>query len=105
MLITDSSSLADFCGKLADAPYLAVDTEFMREKSYYARLCLVQVAFGDHAAAIDPLAPGIDLAPLKELLANPKTVKVLHSATQDLEIFLQIRDFFLHFLKIPIYAG
>jgi ribonuclease D len=89
LLITDTAALAKFCDALADAPYLAVDTEFMREKTYYAQLCLVQVAYGDHSAAIDPLAPGIDLERLYDLMADPSKVKVLHSATQDLEIFLQ----------------
>lgn len=89
MLISTSSDLADFCAKVADAPYLAVDTEFLREKTYFAKLCLVQVAHGEHAAAIDPLADGIDLTPLWELLGDPDIVKVLHAADQDLEIFLQ----------------
>ena len=88
MLITTSSELADFCDALRDAPYIAVDTEFMREKSYYAKLCLIQVAYGDHVAAIDPLAGDLDMSPLTELLNDPKIVKVLHAATQDLEIFL-----------------
>lgn len=88
MLITTTDDLARFCDALRDAPYIAVDTEFLREKSYYARLCLVQVAYGEHAAAIDPLADGIDMGPLAALLRNPAIVKVLHSATQDLEIFL-----------------
>lgn len=89
MLITDTSELITFCKDLADAPYIAVDTEFLREKTYAAQLCLVQIAHGEHAAAIDPLSPVLDLAPLHALLANPKTVKVLHAASQDLEIFLQ----------------
>jgi len=88
MLINTSAALSRFCEALRGAPYIAVDTEFMREKSYYARLCLVQVAYGDHAAAIDPLADGLDMSPLRDLLCAPGTVKVLHSATQDLEIFL-----------------
>ena len=88
MLITTSSELADFCAALRDVPYIAVDTEFMREKSYFARLCLVQVAHGPHAAAIDPLVDGLDLRPLRDLLCDPGIVKVLHSASQDLEIFL-----------------
>jgi len=88
MLITTSSDLADFCAALQGAPYVAVDTEFMREKRYFAHLCLVQVAHGDHAAAIDPLVDGLDLQPLYDLLCDPGIVKVLHSATQDLEIFL-----------------
>jgi len=90
MLITTSSALLEFCHALRGAPYIAVDTEFLREKRYYAQLCLVQVAYGDHAACIDPLAPGIDLSPLRELLMDESSIKVLHSATQDLEIFLQI---------------
>ena len=88
MLITTSSGLAEFCAKLRNAPYIAVDTEFMREKTYYARLCLVQVAYGDLAAAIDPLVDDIDMSPLRELLCDPSIVKVLHAGTQDLEIFL-----------------
>ena len=80
MLITDSSELITFCEALADAPYLAVDTEFLREKTYAAQLCLVQIAHGEHAAAIDPLSPGLDLSPMHALLANPKTIKVLHAA-------------------------
>ncbi len=88
MLITTSSALFEFCEALRDAPYIAVDTEFMREKSYYAKLCLVQVAYGDLSAAIDPLADGLDLAPLRDLLHDPTIIKVLHAATQDLEIFL-----------------
>ncbi len=89
MLITDNDRLVEFCDQLQGAPYLAVDTEFMREKTYHARLCLVQVAYGEHAAAIDPLAPGLDMTPLKELLSDTGSVKVLHSAVQDLGIFLQ----------------
>ena len=89
MLITDNDRLVDFCDQLRGAPYLAVDTEFMRERTYHARLCLVQVAHGECAAAIDPLAPGLNLAPLKELLSHKGSVKVLHSAVQDLGIFLQ----------------
>ena len=88
MLITTSSGLAEFCTALRSAPYIAVDTEFMREKTYYARLCLVQVAYGDLAAAIDPLVDGLDMSPLRDLLCDPKITKVLHAATQDLEIFL-----------------
>ena len=90
MLITDSAELADFCRELASAPYLAVDTEFLRERTYYAQLCLVQVAYGDHAAAIDTLAPGLELGPLRDLLCDTDAVKVFHAATQDLEIFLNV---------------
>ena len=89
MLITTSNALAEFCSALRGVPYIAVDTEFMREKNYYARLCLVQVAHGEHVAAIDPLVDGLDLGPLRELLCDPAIVKVFHSAVQDLEIFLE----------------
>lgn len=89
MLITDSTTLADFCRPLAQVPYIAVDTEFLREKTYWPKLCLIQVAHGDAAAAVDPLAPGIDLTPLFELFDQPEVVKVLHSASQDMEILLQ----------------
>lgn len=88
-LVADSKALADLCAALRSAPYVAVDTEFVRERTYYAQLCLVQVAHGEHAAAIDPLARGIDLAPLHALLRDRAVLKVFHAAGQDLEIFLQ----------------
>ncbi len=89
MLITTTDALVAFVDAVRDAPYLAVDTEFMRESTYEPILCLVQIAHGEHAAAIDPLAPDIDMSPLRDLLLDESTVKVLHSAVQDLEIFLQ----------------
>lgn len=91
-MIADSQELAAFCARLSSAPYITVDTEFMREKTYFPQLCLVQVAGPDEARAIDPLAPGMDLAPLFELLANPKVLKVFHAARQDVEIFLHLSD-------------
>ncbi len=87
MLITKSNDLAAFCARLEAAPYVAVDTEFLREKTYWPKLCVVQLAHGDHAAAIDALAPGIDLAPLMNLLWKPEVLKVFHAASQDLELF------------------
>ena len=86
-LITDSAALAAFSARLAAADFITVDTEFMRERTYWAQLCLVQVAGPDEAAAIDALAPGIDLAPLFSLLHDPRRLKVFHAARQDLEIF------------------
>ncbi len=86
-LIADTASLAAFCRRMADTSYITVDTEFMREKTYWPQLCLVQVAGPDEAQAIDPLAPGIDLSPLFELLADTKVLKVFHAARQDVEIF------------------
>ena len=86
-MITDTESLAAFCRHLKDAPYITVDTEFMREKTYWPILCLVQLAGPDDAKAVDPLAPGIDLQPLFDLLADPAVLKVFHAARQDVEIF------------------
>jgi ribonuclease D len=86
-LITDSAALAAFCRRLSGAEFVTVDTEFMRERTYWPKLCLVQVAGPEDAAAIDPLADGMDLGPLFEVLAEPETVKVFHAARQDLEIF------------------
>lgn len=86
-LITTTEELAAFCEPLANAEFVAVDTEFMRERTYWPKLCLAQVAGPDDAAAIDALADGIDLAPLDQLMLNPKVLKVFHAARQDLEIF------------------
>jgi len=91
-MIANTQELAAFCARLSSAPYITVDTEFMREKTYFPQLCLVQVAGPDEARAIDPLAPDMDLAPLFELLANPKVIKVFHAARQDIEIFLHLSD-------------
>lgn len=86
-LIADTAALAAFCQRLKGASYITVDTEFMREKTYWPQLCLVQVAGPDEAYAIDPLAPGMDLSPLFELLVDPSVLKVFHAARQDIEIF------------------
>jgi ribonuclease D len=86
-LITTSEALADLCGRLAKADFVAVDTEFMRENTFWPELCLVQIADTNEAAAIDPLAPGIDLSPLLDLLtANEDVLKVFHAGGQDVEI-------------------
>ena len=86
-VITDSGEVAALCKRLAKAEYITVDTEFMRERTYWSQLCLIQLAGPDEAAAIDPLAPGMDLSPLFALLQNEKVLKVFHAARQDLEIF------------------
>lgn len=86
-LIADTASLAALCERLGRADFVAVDTEFMRENTYFPDLCLVQIAGGGEAAAIDPKAPGLDLAPLLDLLvANDEVLKVFHAGGQDLEI-------------------
>jgi ribonuclease D len=94
-LITTTDELAAFCKPLANTEFVAVDTEFMRERTYWPKLCLAQVAGPDEAAAIDALAEGIDLSPLDELMANPKVLKVFHAARQDIEIF------YLRMTKVP----
>ncbi len=89
-LITDTDTLRGFCDAIADSPFIAVDTEFMRERTFWPKLCLVQVAGPEVAAAVDPLADGIDLGPLLAVLTAPDVVKVFHAARQDLEIFYQL---------------
>ncbi len=90
-LITDSKQLAEFCGRLAKAPYVIVDTEFMRENTYYPDLCLVQLSDGQEAAAVDPKADGIDLKPMLDLLTdNEDILKVFHAGGQDIEIFYNL---------------
>ncbi len=89
-VITDTDALAGFCERQKEASFIAVDTEFMRERTYWPILCLVQVAGPQEAAAIDALAPGIDLAPLLALTADPGTLKVFHAARQDIEIFFNL---------------
>jgi ribonuclease D len=89
-LITDTDSLRTFCAALADSPFVAVDTEFMRERTFWPKLCLIQIAGPEAAAAVDPLADGIDLAPLLPVLMAPLIVKVFHAARQDLEIFFHL---------------
>ncbi|CAA7627741.1 Ribonuclease D [Candidatus Terasakiella magnetica] len=89
-MISDTASLAAFCQRLKSAQFITVDTEFMREKTYWPILCLVQLGGPDEARAIDPLAPGMDLSPLFELMADTNVLKVFHAARQDVEIFLHL---------------
>jgi ribonuclease D len=89
-LITDTDALAAFCARQKGAQFVAVDTEFMRERTYWPILCVVQVAGPEEAVAIDALAEGIDLAPLLALMSDPVTLKVFHAARQDLEIFFHL---------------
>jgi ribonuclease D len=85
--ITTTADLQALCTRLAGAPFLAFDTEFMRETTYWPKLCLVQVASPDEAAIIDPLAEGLDLEPLLALMRDESLVKVCHAGRQDVEIF------------------
>ncbi len=89
-LIYNTSELRNLCTRLSNYDFLAVDLEFIREKTYYPLLCLIQVASKDEAAIIDPLAPDMDLNPFFELMQNDKIVKVFHSCRQDVEILYQL---------------
>ena len=90
-IIVDTEALAHFCAEAAGYPYVTIDTEFLRERTYYAQLCLVQLARpgkGDEGAVlVDTLAEKLSLDPLYELFRNRNVVKVFHAARQDLEIF------------------
>jgi ribonuclease D len=85
--VTTTKDLKALVGELEGAQYLALDTEFMRDQTYWPKLCLLQVAAPGIEAIIDPLAEDLDLAPFYKLLKSPKIVKVLHAARQDIEIF------------------
>ncbi|WP_316014018.1 ribonuclease D [Roseobacter sp. HKCCA0434] len=91
--ITTTDALAAFCEEAAEHPYVTVDTEFLRERTYYAQLCLIQLAYpgegAESSAIVDVLAGDLDLAPLFALMRDPGVVKVFHAARQDLEIFWQ----------------
>ncbi len=91
-IITDTRTLAEFSRALRAHPFVAIDTEFMRERTYWPILCLIQAAAEGAEAVIDPMAAGIDLAPLLDVLADPNVVKVFHAARQDMEIFHQLMD-------------
>ncbi|QCK87163.1 ribonuclease D [Phreatobacter aquaticus] len=86
MLITSSSELAAICARLAKHPFVTVDTEFLRETTFWPKLCVIQLASPDEAVAIDALAPDMDLAPFFDLMVDPGIVKVFHAARQDVEI-------------------
>jgi ribonuclease D len=90
-IITTTEALAAFCATAARHPYVTVDTEFLRERTYYSKLCLLQLAYpgpdDSSAALVDPLVEGLSLEPVYALFRNPNVVKVFHAARQDLEIF------------------
>lgn len=90
-IITTTEGLAAFCAEAAQRPYVTVDTEFLRERTYYSKLCLVQMAYrdaaGEDAVLVDPLAHGLSLEPMYDLFRDQGVVKVFHAARQDLEIF------------------
>ncbi len=87
-LVTTTAELAALCTRLAAERFVTVDTEFMRERTYWPELCVVQLAGEHEVAVVDALAPGIDLAPLGALLADTVGEKVFHACRQDIEIFV-----------------
>ncbi|MGC6471330.1 MAG: ribonuclease D [Parvibaculales bacterium] len=91
-LITDNDSLAQACQTFSEHRYITVDTEFLRERTFWPKLCLIQVACPGHEALIDPLADGLDLTPFYRLLKNKKITKVMHGCRQDIEIFFKEAD-------------
>jgi ribonuclease D len=90
--IADTESLAAACADLREAEFVAIDTEFMRESTFWPKLCLIQAAGGEREVLIDPLADGLDLAPFYTLLADHAVQKVFHACRQDLEIFFHMAD-------------
>jgi ribonuclease D len=85
-VITTTAALADACRRMAQHAFVAVDTEFMRETTFWPKLCLIQLASPDEDLIVDPLAPGLSLDPFYALMANPRVEKVFHAARQDIEI-------------------
>ncbi len=95
-LITTTAALAAFCDRAAHFEFVTVDTEFLRETTYWPKLCLLQAATLEEAVLVDPLAPGLELAPFFTLLANDRVRKVFHAARQDIEIFVKLSG------KVPL---
>ena len=89
-LITETSKLIDACERFSLDSFLAIDTEFMRERTYYPQLCLIQIAGKDEAVTVDALATEINLDPILDLMANHKIMKVFHACRQDMEIFFNL---------------
>ena len=89
-LITETSKLIDACERFSRDSFLAIDTEFMRERTYYPQLCLIQIAGKDEAVTVDALATEINLDPILDLMANHKIMKVFHACRQDMEIFFNL---------------
>lgn len=88
--ITTTEVLREFCALLANQPFITVDTEFMRETTYWPKLCLIQAASPTDAAIIDPLAEGLDMTPFLDLMRDESILKVFHAARQDVEIFVKL---------------
>ena len=100
MLITTDAQLEKFAERARTSEVLAIDTEFMREKTYYPRLCLLQLGTDDEQVAVDPLQGGVDRT-LRDLFSDPSITKVLHACSQDMEILLQYCGVLPHPLSTP----
>ena len=98
-LIETTDELAALCRRLAAHPFVTVDTEFLRETTFWPKLCVLQLASDDEAAVVDALSPELDLGPFLELMRNSAVVKVFHAARQDLEIVWKLAGF----LPVPLF--
>ncbi|MDQ0421734.1 ribonuclease D [Peteryoungia aggregata LMG 23059] len=95
-MIDTTAALEEACRLLAQSDFITIDTEFLRETTFWPELCLIQMASPEHEYIIDPMAKGIDLKPFFELMANPAVVKVFHAARQDIEIIFHLGDLIPH---------
>ena len=95
-LVTDSGELAAFCQSFAKYPYVTVDTEFLRETTYYPKLCVIQLAGPDVDYVVVALAPGLDLAPFLDLMRDERVLKVFHAGRQDIEIVWHLGNIIPH---------
>ena len=103
--ITNTNDLIAFCEAIKSAPFITVDTEFMRETTYWPKLCLIQAASEDHAAIIDPLAADLDMKPFLDILADEKVLKVFHACRQDMEIFVNLGVLPTKGLTLPLISS
>src|SRR6218665_1304358 len=95
-MIETTADLKAACRQLAKSDFITIDTEFLRETTFWPELCLIQMASPDFEAIVDPMAKGLDLAPFFELMANPAVVKVFHAARQDIEIIFHLGNLIPH---------
>lgn len=95
-IINKTDALAQACAKMAQSDFLTIDTEFIRETTFWPELCLIQMATPDHEAIVDPLSKGLDLTPFFELMADRSVVKVFHAARQDIEIIYHLGNLIPH---------
>ena len=97
-MITTTKELTELCARFAKHPFVTVDTEFIREKTYYPQVCLIQLASPEEAVCVDPLSKDLDLKPLFDLFQNKQVIKVFHACRQDIEIFYHLS----HQIPVPV---